>query len=126
MAAEWVKLARSDGFSIEGEAIDVKLADGRHHSVTVRDAGPTYELHSIVARPSGLRDLADVPLQSWRRNRSAQLVGFRVDQRGRLVGEAWAPKVGLTAEEFQIYVRRVAAACAVARRRISSPAGSNS
>ncbi|HEU5178897.1 MAG TPA: hypothetical protein VFU24_15710, partial [Burkholderiales bacterium] len=51
------------------------------------------------------------PLRAWRRNRSSQLVGFRVDQRGRLVGEAWVPKAGLSAQEFQVYVRRVAAEC---------------
>lgn len=40
-----------------------------------------------------------------------QLVGFRMDQKGRLVGEAWMPKVGLGREEFLLYVRRVASEC---------------
>lgn len=111
MAADWTKLCRSAGLSVEGEAVEVKLAEGRHHRVSVRDAGPSYELQSIVARHAALRDVGDAPLLAWRRNRSSQLVGFRIDHRGRLVGEAWVPKAGLTAEEFQIYVRRVAAEC---------------
>jgi len=36
------------------------------------------------------------------------LMGFRIDRRGRLVGEAWVPKAGLTGEEFQLYVRHLA------------------
>lgn len=108
---DWTKLCAGDGLALDGDAIDVTLSAGRHHSVSVRDAGATYELQSVVARPGIVRDLGDVPLRAWRRNRSSQLVGFRVDQRGRLVGEAWIPKAGLSAEEFQVYVRRVAAEC---------------
>jgi len=36
-----------------------------------------------------------------------QLVGFRLDQKGRLVGEAWVPKAGLSGDEFLLYVERV-------------------
>jgi hypothetical protein len=39
------------------------------------------------------------------------LVGFRIDRQHRLVGEAWIPKAGLVAEEFQLYVRMLAAEC---------------
>lgn len=108
---EWSKLCAGVGLSLDGDAIDVELSAGRRHSVLVRDAGAVYELQSIAVRAGVVRELGDVPLLAWRRNRSSQLVGFRVDQRGRLVGEAWIPKAGLTAEEFQIYVRRVAAEC---------------
>lgn len=111
MAAEWAKLCRADDLSVHGDAVDVTLPDGRRHNVSVRDGGKTYELCSIVARAAALREIDNIPLQAWQRNRSSQLVGFRVDKRERLIGEAWIPKVGLTAEEFQIYVRRVAAEC---------------
>lgn len=40
-----------------------------------------------------------------------QLVGFRLDQKGRLVGEAWVPKAGLSRDEFLLYVKRVADEC---------------
>ena len=39
------------------------------------------------------------------------MIEFRVDRRGRLVGEAWVPKPGLDADEFLLYVRRVAEEC---------------
>ena len=45
------------------------------------------------------------------RNRTAALVGFRIDNRSRLVGEAWVSKSGLTTEEFELYVRNLAAEC---------------
>ena len=48
------------------------------------------------------------PLRPWRYNRAAQLVNFRIDTRGRVCAEGWVPKAGLTAEEFQLVLRRVA------------------
>jgi hypothetical protein len=38
-------------------------------------------------------------------------VGFKIDGRGRLVGEAWVPPAGLNREEWSVYVRAVARAC---------------
>ncbi len=109
MAPDWARLCRGDGFAIEGDDIHVTLAAGRHQRVSVADRGASYELHSVVARPAVVDTIQDAPLRAWKRNRSALLVGFRVDRRGRLVGQAWVPKAGITADEFQAYVRRVAA-----------------
>jgi hypothetical protein len=39
------------------------------------------------------------------------VLGFRLDQKGRLVGEAWVPKAGLSRDEFLLYVKRVADEC---------------
>jgi hypothetical protein len=47
----------------------------------------------------------------WRRNRVTELVGFRLDRRGRIIGEAVLPSPGLTAKEWDLYVRAVARAC---------------
>jgi hypothetical protein len=69
------------------------------------------ELSSLVARPSVLAEIDSPSLAAWRRNRAASLVGFRVDERGRLVGESWVPTEGLTRDEFLLYVRGLAAAC---------------
>ena len=38
-------------------------------------------------------------------------MGFRIDHRGRVVGEAWVPKAGLSAAEFQLYLRTAAVEC---------------
>lgn len=43
------------------------------------------------------------------RNRSLDLVGLRIDERDRLVAQAWLPAVAITPEEFAVYVRTVAA-----------------
>jgi hypothetical protein len=83
----------------------------RQHRIALRETADTYELTGTVARLAALSAVPDVPLRTWRRNRGMQLVGFRVDPKGRLVGEAWVPKAGLGRDEFLTYVRRVAAEC---------------
>jgi hypothetical protein len=111
VAADWARFCRTAGLRVVGDTIIVKLAENRHHRVTVRDSGATYELQAIVARTATLNHSDDIPLLAWRRNRSSQLVGYRVDQRNRLIGEAWVPKAGLTTEEFRTYVLRLASEC---------------
>jgi hypothetical protein len=97
--------------TVEGDRIEVAIAEGRHQRIKVSETEDTYELSSIVAHPAAIASIADVSLRAWRRNRAMQLVGFRLDQKGRLVGEAWIPKAGLSRDEFLLYVRRVAAEC---------------
>jgi len=89
----------------------VELSNGRRHRILVRDQGDSYEFTAVVARPKALEKINDISLQAWKRNRAAQLVGFRIDSRGRLVGESWVPKTGLDADEFCLYIRRIAAEC---------------
>jgi hypothetical protein len=110
----WRQLCRdADGVTIEDDTIVVALAGERLHRIEIRDVGDAYELTSNVARAAVLNTIPEVELRVWRRNRSAQLVGFLVDRRGRLIGEAWLPKVGLRRSEFLLRVRRLAAECDV-------------
>ena len=118
MAPEWAKLCRGDrDFEVDGDAgaIEVRLAEGRRHRVKVRDGREAYELRAVVVGAAKAREIGgpdcELALRAWRWNRGAQLVGFRVDERGRLVGEAWVPKAGLTGEEWRGWVRRVAGEC---------------
>ena len=97
--------------SVDGDGVNVITHGERHHRIEIRDTADTYELTGLVARLAALSAIPDVPLRAWRRNRGMCLVGFRVDHKGRLVGEAWVPKAGLGREEFLIYVGRVAAEC---------------
>ena len=97
--------------SIDGDRINVTVSNERRQRIGIRETVDTYELTGVVARPAALSAVPDVSLRAWRRNRGMQLVGFRVDQKGRLVGEAWVPKAGLEREEFLTYVKRVAAEC---------------
>jgi hypothetical protein len=97
--------------SVDGDSAVLVWTGDRRQRVEVRETGDTYEFMSIVAKPAVIESLADVPLRAWRRNRTLQFVGFRIDRRGRLVGEAWMPKSGLTRDEFILSVTRCAAEC---------------
>ncbi|WP_441286821.1 YbjN domain-containing protein [Sorangium sp. KYC3313] len=111
MAREWTRLCKGAGFAIDGDEIEVRFADERHHRVRVDDEGDAFRVVGVVAQRAEVQRQENLALRAWRRNRSTQLVGFRLDDRGRLVGESWVPKAGLSGEEFAAYVRQVAAEC---------------
>jgi hypothetical protein len=108
MAADWVRFCRAKDLSIDESHIDVGLGNERQHRVTVEEGDDTYLISAFVVRQAVVASLPDLPIQSWLRNRVTALVGFRIDRQGRLVAEASVPKMGLTAGEFQLYVRTVA------------------
>ena len=66
---------------------------------------------SVVARAAVVAAMEALPLEVWERNRGTELVGFKIDAKGRLVGEAWIPKAGLMGSEFSAYLHAVAAEC---------------
>lgn len=108
MIGEWNKLARAEDISVTDGVANVAL--GEHgHSVTVFEEPDSYRLQAIVAHPAAVSRMPDPVLFAWKRNRGSRIVGFRVDHRGRLVGEAWLPKAGVTAAEIQLCLRIVAA-----------------
>jgi len=110
--SEWARMCKgAESIAIDEKGVLVELSNGRKHRIHVRDQGDAYEFTAVVARPKALEKIDDVSLQAWKRNRAAQLVGFRVDSRGRLVGESWVPKIGLDADEFCMYIHRMAAEC---------------
>ena len=110
--SEWARMCQgAESIAIDEKGVMVELSNGRRHRILVRDQGDSYEFTAVVARPNALEKINDISLQAWKRNRAAQLVGFRIDSRGRLVGESWVPKTGLDADEFCLYIRRIAAEC---------------
>jgi hypothetical protein len=111
MAVEWGRLCRTKDFSVTDSKIDVQFSNGRHHSVKVEELEEIYLLSAIVVRRKSVAALPDLPVYAWLRNRVTDLVDFRIDRRERLIGEAWVPKAGLKADEFQLYVRTVATEC---------------
>jgi hypothetical protein len=100
-----------NSFTVEGNKVQVKLGEHRHHFVEVKDAGDALELKAIVARRKTTIGISNLAIRVWQSNRGTQLLGFKVDKYDRLIGEAWVPKVGLTAEELRLYIKRVASEC---------------
>jgi hypothetical protein len=111
MGDEWVMLCQASDLTVEEPHVQVRLSESRRKKVAVTDGPEAYGLSAVVVGKATVSALPDVAVQAWRHNRGTSLVGFRVDDRGRLVGEAWVPKVGLTPAEFQTYVRTVAVEC---------------
>ena len=111
MKIDWREFCRAPGFATFDGGVVVRFDTGRSQKVTVEDRGEAFLVSSVAARPAAVSELPDAALNAWIRNRSVTLVGFRVDERGRMIGEAWILKDGLTAEEFQLYIRTVALEC---------------
>ncbi len=111
-AGDWRRLCRGEeGIFVDGDRFEIVVNGERHQRIAVRETTDTVELTSIVSRPSAIVGIPDIALRTWRRNRAIQLLGFRLDQKGRLVGEAWLPKAGLTRDEFLLYAKRLADEC---------------
>lgn len=111
MIAEWPRFCRAKDLLLDGRYVDVVFGDRRRHRVSVDDEGEDYRVSAVVVRQAVVSSTPNLAIRAWGRNRATTLVGFRIDERGRLVGEAWVPKPGLTAEEFQLYLRAVAGEC---------------
>ena len=114
MSINWRQLSRHPDFAVTSSEISVTFAEGRSQRVRVgdeNDATGLIRLWSVVVRSSALPTDEDPHLLAWQRNRASDLVGFKIDGRGRLIGEAWVPVAGLDAEEWAVYVRTVARAC---------------
>lgn len=111
MQPEWTNYCRADGLKTEENGIQVSLDTGRRQNVRVEEDLETFHLISLVATKAAIDRLVDASIRAWQRNRLATLVSFRVDHKGRMVGESWVPKAGLTGDEFQLYVKTLAIEC---------------
>lgn len=111
MMPDWTHLCRASRHTIEDGAIRVRLETGRRQTIKGEDRGDCILLTSVVTGAAVCRELTDVALSAWIRNRAVSLVGFRIDARGRLVGEMWVPKTGLTPEELDDLVDHIAREC---------------
>lgn len=115
MSTDWRALSREAGLSISGDGLVVAVPGDRQQQVFVEEGdAQALRVWSVAAPPSRVEAAASgesVHLVAWRRNRASDLVGFKIDGRGRLVGEAWVPTAGLDAEEWRVYVTAVAHAC---------------
>ncbi|MBZ0116223.1 MAG: hypothetical protein K8H88_04495 [Sandaracinaceae bacterium] len=104
----WHHLCRAPDLALEDDGVLVRFETGRSHRVRVAETESTFEMAAMVARAARVLDSERLPETIWRRNRASQLVSFKTDRRGRVVATAWCPKAGLTAEEFQLVLRKLA------------------
>lgn len=104
----WRTLCRGLRTTVEGDEVVVFFENGRSHRVSLAETTDTVELQAVVAGAAAVRDVPDLPLRIWQHNHAAQLVSFRIDERGRVRARGWMPKAGLTQEEFQLMLSRVA------------------
>jgi hypothetical protein len=111
MAAEWERYCGRGDLELEDQGVRVTLPGGRVHRLAIIDELDAYRLVAVAVRASALTGIESLPVRIWERNRNTELVGFKIGARNRLIGEAWVPKAGLTAAEFQEYVHAVAAEC---------------
>jgi hypothetical protein len=111
MPNDWRRLLKGNYATVVGEEVLVELAGDRKHQVKVYDEGDQLRLRGIVATPSRIGDLDYETRRAWEHNRTNSLVGFRVDRRGRLVGECLVPVAGITADELSFCLRAVAVEC---------------
>ncbi len=109
MPNDLASLCKNDGLILSGNKIAVRFGSGRGHVVFVDETPDHYLLRAVAARRAVLETLERPEIWAWRRNRTSMLVGFRVDDRGRLLAESWVPKAGLSRDEFQTYVWTLAA-----------------
>lgn len=111
MSADWRRLSRSAGFRIVNDRVEVAFEDDRRQALHVDEVDPEHlRLWSIVAPARDVKRMETPELYAWRRNRVIELVGFRLDRQGRLIGETFVPTEGLTVAEWQLYVRSLARA----------------
>ncbi|MEU5724988.1 hypothetical protein ABZ783_24615 [Micromonospora sp. NPDC047738] len=106
--AEWRALCDADDMHVKRHDIAVRFANDRSHTVRVQDLTDAYLVTAVVTHPEALAQVSELARKAWLRNRHSSLVGFRVDEDGYLLAQAWTPKDGLTANAFQAVVRAVA------------------
>jgi hypothetical protein len=111
MPTDWKSFCGNPSLKVEGNRIDVSLEGDRHQFIEVSISDEVIYLHSIVAHPAPTSRFENASLRAWERNRAISIVAFRIDEKGRMVGEAWVPSVGLTRDEFLIYVKTMAIEC---------------
>lgn len=111
MRAEWTKACRAAGMEVTGDQVRVALGHEGAHRIEVVEEQAVVRLTGVVLKAAGVRERAWVAEAVLDRNRSARLLGYRVDGQGRLVGQALMPAAGLTGEELAFRIKLLAADC---------------
>lgn len=123
MNVDWRVFARAFGADLDGSTVTVQLAGERTQRVFVEAdrTGVALRLWSVVTTKSKTALLGGgAPLAyAWERNRLSDLVGYTVDNRGRLIGETWIPTDGITQQTFTLHLEELARVCDWHEMRLS-------
>lgn len=111
MSVDWRRWARRH-YRLDGERVLVKLTGQRKQLVWCEERGSgSLRLWSIVLRRAEVEELGIGHLHAWLRNRLSELVAFRLDEKGRMIGEVVLPPVGITEDEWVLCTQVLAKAC---------------
>jgi hypothetical protein len=108
MTSDWRRFCRTKRYRVDSDIVTVTLHDGRMHKVRVVDEGDDWRFEARVGHRGVTLELAELRLITWRRNRTTDLVGFRLDARERVFGEARLARVGSDVDEFRLILDTVA------------------
>lgn len=108
MTSDWRRFCRTKRYDMKDDVVTVTLHDGRSHRVRVVDEGDDWRFEARVGQRGVTLELDELRLITWRRNRTTDLVGFRLDARERVYGEARLAVEGTDAEEFRLLLDTVA------------------
>ena len=113
MNASWKTLCRESGLRYQDDSIRVSCGDDRFQDVHVDEGDPSaIRLWSRVAFRRQLSperpELERPEVEAWLINRYRELVGFKVGERGTIIGEAWIPMIDISPDEWSLYMGIVA------------------
>jgi hypothetical protein len=91
MHDDWRQWARQRGWKIEGDILIVEVGK-RQQRIHITESSEGSRLTSVVAKRSVVQEIGGLDLQAWKRNRTSDLVGFKINKKGYLVGETQLPK----------------------------------
>lgn len=111
MKAEWLRACRAEGLTPSGDYVIVPLGHEGQHRIAVLEEEEAIRLSGIVLRAAEAEKVERLAERVLERNRSVRLVGYRLDDRRRLVGEAVLPKAGLEGDELVFRLKQLAADC---------------
>jgi hypothetical protein len=109
-------LSREAGLRYQDDSIRVPCGEDRFQEVRVDESdSAVIRLWSRVVLRSQIAvdrvEMERPEIEAWLINRYRELVGFKVAERGTIIGEAWVPLIDVSAEEWSLYVHTVAKAC---------------
>ncbi|CAN5895488.1 hypothetical protein BH11VER1_BH11VER1_02060 [soil metagenome] len=107
----WHIFTKAQDLMINPGGLLVRFADGRSHLLRVIESEGTWLLRGLVVQHAHASFDRSPALAAALKNRHYRLCGLRVDEKASLVAESHVPKAGLTATEFQLLARNLAAEC---------------